>query len=311
MYNIVKLVFVILVSAMMSINTYAKENHGLELVNITEHVKAIVGPISNRTPDNLGNNATFGVVVTKEGVVLIDSGGSEQGAKAIHSLIKTVTDQPIKYVINTGGQDHRWFGNHYFKALGAKIITSTKAKQDQAARLSFQWDRLESLIGKEAIKGTEAEYADITFDENYDFQLGETKFEIRHKGQAHTPGDAFVWLPSEKLMFAGDIVYLDRMLGIGEQSNSKTWMDAFEAMAAYEPKTVIPGHGKPASLANAKASTYDYLHFLREEVGKILEDDGDMEAVSKVDQSKYKVLYNYQSLSGRNIQKVFSEMEFE
>ena len=310
MHNFIKIPLVFLASLLISISTYAKDA-GLELVDISDNIKAIVGPITNRTPENLGNNATFGVVITKQGVVLVDSGGSEKGAKAIHDLIKTVTDQPIKFVINTGGQDHRWFGNHYFRALGAKIITSNKAKVDQEARLSFQWDRLENLIGKESIKGTKVEYADITFDDDYDFELGETKFEIRHKGQAHTPGDAFVWLPKEQMMFSGDIVYLDRMLGVGEQSNSKSWMQAFEAMAAYKPKLVIPGHGKPAPLEKAQESTYGYLKFIREEVAKILEDDGDMEDVSKVDQSKYKILYNFDTLSGRNIQKVYSEMEFE
>ena len=84
----------------------------LKLQKVTEDVYAIVGELGNRTPDNLGNNATFGFVVTPEGVVLIDSGGTYQGAQNIDMLIKSITGKPVVTVINTGGQDHRWLGNY-------------------------------------------------------------------------------------------------------------------------------------------------------------------------------------------------------
>jgi len=135
-------------------------------------------------------------VVTDKGVVLIDSGGSLKGAKALHKIIKTVTKQPIRYVINSGGQDHRWFGSDYFSRLGAKIISSEATKKDHKARLNSQWTRLESFIGKNGIKKTKEKLADIVFKEDYRFELGDVKFELYFRGQAHTPGDAFIWLPT-------------------------------------------------------------------------------------------------------------------
>lgn len=75
----------------------------LTLQKVTEDVYAIVGELGNRTADNLGNNATFGFVVTTEGVVLIDLGGTWQGAQEIDLLIKMVTNKPVVTVINTGG----------------------------------------------------------------------------------------------------------------------------------------------------------------------------------------------------------------
>ena len=82
----------------------------LKLQKVMTDVYAIVGELGNRTAKNLGNNATFGFVVTTDGVVLIDSGGTSQGARQIDLLIKSVTDKPVVKVINTGGQDHRWAG---------------------------------------------------------------------------------------------------------------------------------------------------------------------------------------------------------
>jgi hypothetical protein len=72
----------------------------------------------------------------------VDSGPSYLVAKAIHAAIKKITQQPVKYVINTGGQDHRWLGNGYFKEQGAQIIASRKARADMGERGAGQLDGL-------------------------------------------------------------------------------------------------------------------------------------------------------------------------
>ena len=283
----------------------------LKLQKVTQDVYAIVGELGNRTKDNLANNATFGFVVTAEGVVLIDSGGTYQGAQNIEILIKRVTDKPVVTVINTGGQDHRWLGNGYFKKQGAQIIASEKAVIDQNSRAQDQFIMLGNLVGNEVISDTNAVYADKTFAEQFSFEMGETIFEIYHSGQAHTPGDSYVWLPQKEVMFTGDIVYVERMLGVGTQSNSKSWIRVFETMAAYKPKYLIPGHGKATNLSQAKNDTYDYLVFLRNSVADFMENGGDISDIGSVNQSKYSYLLNYESISGRNAQQVFTEMEWE
>jgi len=283
----------------------------LKLQEVTEDVYAIVGELGNRTAANLGNNATFGFVVTTEGVVLIDSGGSYRGAQKIHLLIKTVTDKPVVTVINSGGQDHRWLGNGYFRKIGAEIIASEEAVNDQKARTQDQFIRLGNLVGDEVIKGTDAIYAEKTFSQQFDLILGDTIFKIRHSGQAHTPGDSFIWLPQKKVMFTGDIVYVERMLGVGTQSNSKSWIRVYETMAAYKPQYLIPGHGQATNLSQAKKDTYDYLVFLRKLVSDFMENGGDIADIGSVNQSKFNYLLNYKMISGRNAQQVFAEIEWE
>lgn len=284
---------------------------GLELQPVTGNVYAIVGELSNRSPQNLGNNATFGFVVTSAGVVLIDPGGTYQGAQQIHQVIKQVTDQPVTAVINTGGQDHRWLGNGYFKQQGARIIACAKAVADQQARAQDQLIGLSNLVGSDGVQGTDPVYADETFSDTLELSLGDTRFEIRHSGQAHTPGDSYVWLPQHKVMFSGDIVYVERMLGVGSQSNSKSWIAAFEAMAAYEPSHLVPGHGRATTLAHARKDTLGYLRFLRTAVTEFMDDGGDMSDIGSVDQSGYHYLLNHETLAGRNAQQVFTELEWE
>jgi len=283
----------------------------IKLQEVTKDVYAIVGELGNRTADNLGNNATFGVVVTSEGVVLIDSGGTYLGAQKIHQLIKTVTDKPITTVINSGGQDHRWLGNGYFKEQGAQIIASEDAVNDQKARTQDQFFMLGNFVGDEGLKGTNAVYAEKTFKETLAFKSGSVDFEIFHTGQAHTLGDSFIWLPQKKVMFTGDIVYVERMLGVGSQSNSKSWVAVYEAMASYKPEFLVPGHGQATTLSKANSDTYDYLKMLRKSVADFMDNDGDMSEIGTVDQSKFNYLKNHESISGRNAQQVFTEMEFE
>jgi glyoxylase-like metal-dependent hydrolase (beta-lactamase superfamily II) len=283
----------------------------LTLQQVTDNVYGIVGPLHDRTASNLGNNATFGFVVTYHGVVLIDPGGSYQGAKRIQRIIHSVTEQPVRVVINTGGEDHRWLGNDYFKSQGATVIASAEAVADQKARLNEILLRLGNTAGDGILQDTHESYADITFDKEYRFSLGGDDFEIYHHGNAHSPGDSFVWLPQQKVMFTGDIACIDRMLSLMWYSRSKSWIEAYEAMASFKPVYVIPGHGKPTTLEVTDRDTYDYLTTLRKAVAYFMVAGGGIEEVNKLDQLKFRYLVNYEALKNRNAQKVYEEIEFE
>ncbi len=283
----------------------------LKLEQVTDNVYAIIGPLTNRTPENLGNNASFGFVITTEGVILIDPGGSDQGAGMIHEMIVSVTKEPIRYVINTGGQDHRWLGNGYFKNLGATIVASSLAVEDQKSRTEEQLAGLERLIGEAGLEGTEPVHADKVFEDSFSLSLGNTRLELIHAGHAHTPGDIVVWLKDEGIVFSGDIVYIDRMLRVGSHSVSSSWLQAFEAMAALNPGFIIPGHGPVTNLEKAGRDTRGYLEFIRSAVQTFMDQGGGIEDISSIDQSQFSYLKNFDELKGRNAQQVFQELEFE
>ncbi|MCG8027779.1 MAG: MBL fold metallo-hydrolase [Candidatus Thiodiazotropha taylori] len=306
MLRVIALLFAVVVSS-----ASVQAGPVLKTEKLAENVYALIGPLTNRDSENLGNNANFGVIVTDDGVVLIDSGATDKGARMIHAAIKEITDKAVTWVINSGGQDHRWMGNGYFKALGATIIASEKAVADQKARRESQLDRLWSLVGKEGLEGTDYIYADESFSQQKLLMVGDTRIEIHHAGHAHTPGDSYIWLPQHKIVFSGDIVYTDRMLGVGSMSAHKSWIAAFEAMAAKQPEIVVGGHGNPASLAKAKADTYDYLLFLREAVLAFMDQGNSLEDIGKIDQSRFSYLKNFDSLKGRNAQRVYEELEWE
>jgi glyoxylase-like metal-dependent hydrolase (beta-lactamase superfamily II) len=283
----------------------------LRFTEIAPGVHAFVGEMGGRTYDNEGMNANVGFVVTKDGVVVIDSGSSYRAAKQMHEAIKRVTKQPVKYVVNTGGQDHRWLGNGYFKEQGAHIIAHKKAAADMAARGAEQIAGLKADL-KERIDGTRATLPDETFDTEKTLKLGGTELRVIHYHGGHTPGDSVVWLPQSRVLFSGDLVYVDRLLGVIPVSNTKDWLASFEAMEKLAPKQIVPGHGKVCDLARAKRDTKDYLVLLRNHMKTALDKGLDLQgAIDSLDQSRFKSLLNYDGLKGGNASRTYLEMETE
>jgi len=282
----------------------------LDVQPVTQDVWAIVGPTEQRNPENLANNATFGLVVTTEGAVLMDPGGSWQGAEMLHAAIHTVTDQPVRYVINTGGQDHRWLGNGYWQAQGATVIASEAAVEDHNDRAQNHMIALSQFLGN-GLDGTEPAYANVTYETDYALEFGGLSFEIMHRGPAHTPGDSFVWLDERDVMFTGDIVYVDRLLGNGPARDTDSWIAVFEAMAAFGPTHIVPGHGRATDLVTATRDTHDYLVNLRRRIGALIEAGGDIMDAPQIDQSAWAHLEQFEALAGRNAQATYEEMEWE
>ena len=282
----------------------------LNVQPVAPGIWAIEGPAEQRDAQNLGNNATFGLIETTDGAVLVDPGGTWAGAAMLHEVVRGLTDQPVTHVINTGGQDHRWLGNSYWQAEGATVIASADAVADQQARASMQLTMLSQLVG-EGLSGTEPAGANVAFETDHVLDLGGRRIEIRHVGAAHTPGDSFVWLPDAQVVFTGDIVYVGRILGVMEFSDSATWLEAFGAIEMLEPFHLIPGHGPATTLAQAQADTRDYLQNLRDRMREHIDVSGDIIGSVDVDQSAFAYLDQFDALAGRNAQAVFQQMEWE
>ena len=282
----------------------------LDVQTVAPGIWAIEGPAEQRNAENLGNNATFGLIETAAGAVLVDPGGTWAGAAMLHEVVRGLTDQPVTHVVNTGGQDHRWLGNGYWQAQGAIVIAATAAVADQQARGSLQLSALSQLVG-DGLAGTEPAHATVTFAADHVLELGGRLIEIHHPGAAHTPGDSFVWLPQDRTVFTGDIVYVGRIPGVMEFSDSAAWLDSFAAIEALNPAHLVPGHGPATTLSRAQADTRDYLQNLRDKMRAHIDAGGDIIGSVEVDQSAFTYLDQFEALAGRNAQTVFQQMEWE
>ncbi|MBK1692814.1 MBL fold metallo-hydrolase [Ectothiorhodospira mobilis] len=285
--------------------------HEPKATPVVDNVYAIVGPISGRTEDNDALNCNLGFVITEDGVVLIDSGASWLGAQRIDAAIDAVTDKPVTHVINTGSQDHRWLGNGYFADQGAQIVALQRTVETQKRFADQHIARLGKILG-ERLAGTEPVHAETPIEtDRRTLEIGGTRFELIWFGDAHFPGDAVVWLPQTKTIFTGDLVYVDRMLGIHPWSDVLSWRKAFREMEALQPAHVVPGHGQVTDLAQARAETGEYLNFLVTEVSAAVDHFEDLQAtVDRLsDAPRFRHLEHFDSWHRTNINRTYTRIE--
>jgi glyoxylase-like metal-dependent hydrolase (beta-lactamase superfamily II) len=234
-------------------------------------------------------------------VVVVDTGASKLGAQAIHAAVRKITDKPVIYAVNTGGQDHRWLGNDYFKRQGAKLVASAACVDDMRKRGAEQMAQAERFL-KDKYAGTVPAYPDITFKDRYTLPVKGERIELIFTGGAHTPGDILVWLPQRRIVFAGDAVFVQRLLGVIPGSALR-WIRSLEYLRdEIKPKIIVPGHGHVTDLGESLRDSYDYLVFLRDAVRKRFSDGAfdPVEASQGLDQSRFKHLVNYDDLGFRS-----------
>jgi glyoxylase-like metal-dependent hydrolase (beta-lactamase superfamily II) len=279
---------------------------------VTDGVYVHVGDLGGRTKDNEALNANIGLVVTPGGAVLIDSGATYLSARDIEQAALHVSHQPIRWVINTGGQDHRWLGNGYFKARGSELIAHASAVPDMRARAGDQLQALRGLLGPR-FEGTHPVYPDrLISTDDARLDLGGLRVELRHRGGGHTPGDLIVWLPERDVVFTGDIVYTDRLLAVLPVSRTRPWLEAFGVVEAINPRWLIPGHGRPSDLATARRHTRDYLQGLRTHMKRAVDDMQDIgAAIRSFDPQPFLHLHNAAELHPGNASRVYLDVERE
>ena len=301
-----------LLAALLVAQAFVVEAVEVRFQRVAENVYAHVGDIGARSVANEGLNANLGLVVTPAGAVLIDSGATFRSARDIHAAIRKVTEQPVRWVINTGGQDHRWLGNGYFEAQGAELIAHATAVPDMRARGGDQLAALRTLLGP-AAEGTVPTLPKRLLEgPESRLELGGTVFEFRHRGGGHTPGDMMVWLPQARVVFAGDIVYVDRLLAVLPVSSTRAWLDAIAALEELAPRHIVPGHGKVTDLAAARGQTRAYLEALRAHMKRAVEQGIDVsEAVKSFDARPFQHLPSAAELNPGNASRTYLDVERE
>ena len=280
-------------------------------VEVIPNVFSAIGATAPPTYENSGHNNNLSFVITTDGVVVINSGASVRLASALHEEIKTITDQPVKLVINENGQGHAILGNLYWSQLGVDILAHEDAIHEIEENSYTILERMKSYNRDKAV-GTEVVIPNKSFSEKVIFNLGGLEFHVLHLGPAHGPGDTQVWLPQLSLVIAGDMAFHERMLPIFENTCTKCWLKTWdEKFAPLNATYVIPGHGHPTNMAQVTRFTRDYLLDLRAKVSEVLDNGGDLAEAFYVDQERWRSLDTFEELAKRNAGRVFEEMEFE
>lgn len=291
---------------------FALQAHGYTPTaqQVVDNVYAIIGPLGQRSAENDGLNNNLGFIVTDEGVILIDSGASRLGAERIAQAVTAVTPKPIKWVVNSGSQDHRWLGNDYFAQKGAAIIALARTARTQAQYAAQQMESLERFIGTR-IEGTRPLPATRKLEgDEASLSLGGVELRLFYT-DTHYPGDAMIWLPQQQVVFSGDLVYVDRVFALLPWSSVRNGQQAFRALEALKPKFIVPGHGAVSDLAKARRECGDYYDFLNDTIGAAAQEMEPMEAVLDrfTDLPAFEHLEHFDELHRTNMNRTYLEYE--
>lgn len=277
---------------------------------VIDGVWSAIGATAPARYENSGHNNNLSFVITTDGVLVVNAGGSYLLAEALHTEIKKITDQPVKYVVLENGQGHAMLGSSYWKEQGATVIAHKDAAHEIEEKSLDILEQQKEVL-KDKAEGTKVVMPDETFEDKKIIEMGGERIELLNLGPAHSPGDIIVWLPEKQLVISGDMAFHQRMLPLFEDTDTAAWIDSWDNFAALDAKYVIPGHGEPTDMQEVTRYTKDYLVFLREKVGAVIDDGGSLLEAYEIDQSDFMHLPTAEFLSKRNAGQVFQSMEFE
>jgi cyclase len=222
--------------------TWAEFRYPMQAQKVAENVYAIITPTRDfPSADNGGWNSNSAFVVTREGVLLFDTGSSTAIGRALRQAIAAVTDKPVRWIINSHEHGDHWLGNAAFSDEQPTIYAS----QTVAELIRHGGSRWVGMFN-EMTGGLTGDSAVVTpnqtLDASTDLDLGGMRIQMMLSGGSHSPGDLMVWLPASRVLIAGDVVYSDRMPSTGA-GNLKQWIKMLEDLQALQPAVVVPGHG--------------------------------------------------------------------
>jgi len=193
----------------------------LNLQKVTDNLWVIIGD---------GGNTAF--MPTSEGVILVDDKFAAD-APQIVAKVKTVTDKPIRYVLNTHQHPDHTGGNEAMLAANAEIIIHKNARANM-------------------VTGKQPGLPRITFSDESQVFLGGKEVVAKHLGRGHTNGDAVIYFPSERVLHTGDLFVVGAPYCDANSGGSiKEWDQTVQKiLQTYDFDTVIPGHGPVSKRAD-------------------------------------------------------------
>lgn len=252
------------------------------LKKIKGNVYGVFGVYEQVNYDNRGfiSNAYF--VITEEEVIVIDALTTYKLGKELVQTIKEVTEKPIKFVVVTHYHTDHFYGVGAFKEEGAVVIAHEWAFDYLSQPSSFNFFKARQKLLREHMEGTKMEAPDLTLSQELDIHSGDSTLKVRHFCKAHTPGDIVVWVPSQKVLFSGDIVFDGRLPFLGS-GNSKGWLVCLKKILELDPDILLPGHGKPMLskeiIRERVKWTYKYIDDLRKTIRRMIEEGRDLDYV--------------------------------
>jgi len=238
-------------------------------------------------------------IISNDGVLVFDSNGTPSASRAVLNEIRSITSQPVKYVVNSHWHWDHWYGTEVYKAAfpAVQIIAHEKtrammmgpaiefnkpgiesqlpgfikdleqriAAAERAAAPPANLPRLKQTLEEARFfldqkKNVSFTFPNVTFTNQLTLFMGEREIQVRHHDRAVTPGDAFLYLPKEKILITGDLLITPISFALSVYPTS--WLKTLEHLDAIDASIIVPGHGDPMRDKTLLRATMDVFRTL-------------------------------------------------
>lgn len=229
-------------------------------------------------------NSNCGIVLTQEGVVLIDSGHSPIDSRAILEAVKKLTPLPIRFLIDTEPHPDHTTG-HFVFAPPATIVAHHGATESMNGRERDTPGRIEKLAGtspqmRAALAGYRLVLPQVEYRDKMTLNVGERSFELLFQKNVHSEADTAVWLPKERVLFSASGIVVNQFNILRPFVTIPDILAAAKMMKALNPEHVVPGHGIPGTVKIFE-DTEKYYALLLERVGKLVKAGKSLDEIKK------------------------------
>lgn len=298
---------------LFAVGTLAASPAGAEplpLRQLALGVYVFIAPHEEAKVDNLGAIGNFGFVVGEESVAVIDTGGCARAGERLREAVRAVTDLPIRFVVNTHVHPDHIFGNAAFAHESPQFIGHRNLPRAMAERGSHYLLRLKDELGTVA-DGTKLVSPTRTVDDTLEIDLGGRVLRLTAHRPAHTDSDLTVLDPATGILWAGDLLFVDRIPVV--DGSLKGWLAQLEALRDAGASLIIPGHGGPVTPDDPAIDDMQrYLGTLLREVRALIARGGTMqEAVDTVGRSERGRWQLFGAYHPRNVVTAYAELEWE
>ncbi len=234
------------------------------------------------TADAVCNN---GWIVFEDYVLVIDA-NFPAGAREIIGKIRSLTDKPIRFALDTHHHGDHSYGNQIYVENGAVPFAHTGVIEEMKRYETGYYDSKPgaweaAAKGRADLRTTKLKPPSVLYTGELIFDDGKHRVEVRHLGVAHTHGDSVAWLPKERILFAGDICVNGPYNYVGDGDVGK-WVTTLDAARKLGARIVCTGHG-PRSNGTALDDQQAFFKALREQVGSVLAKKTSEEAKAQIE----------------------------
>ena len=282
----------------------------LRLEEVADGVHVYAGPHEEASLPNLGAVGNAGVVIGRDSVAVIDTGGSPEFGRKLRAGIEALTDLPVAWVITTHAHPDHFFGHTAFDEDGTSFAGHRRLARALAVRGPFYFDAFERLVGA-AFEGARIVAPSMEVSDEARIDLGDRVLVLNAWRTAHTDNDLTVLDLRTGTLFAGDLVFVDRLPVV--DGSLKGWLDVISELRGVPAARVVPGHG-PASVAWPQAldAQERYLRALLRDVRREVAAGSRIEsAIGRVAAEERDRWVAFDANHPRNVTASFTELEWE